>query len=128
MALAELSMRPVGDWSRLLTDLLPAIRACLEVTPGPTPRVTDAWPMNRGKIGMRTRNGEGAWFRCVAPVVGGEIDRFEPVPADRARSAGEGRVMFTARHDGPIAGGCYQHERVVDGQGEVIGWLAHDVC
>jgi uncharacterized membrane protein len=128
VTLAALSKHPVDDWTRFLADMLPAIRTCLDATPGPAPRVTDAWPMNHGMIGMRSRNGDGGWFQCIAPMVGGGVDRFEPVAEGSTRVPGEGEVLFTAPAEGPLAGGCYQHERVVDEQGEVIGWLAHDVC
>jgi uncharacterized membrane protein len=127
LPVADLAARPADDWSRYLLDMLPAIEACLDATPGPRQRITDAWPMNHGMVGMRTRNGEGGWFECIAPMIGGEVDRIEAVPAGTLRTPGEEQVIFTRASDGPLKGGCYENLRVIDG-GELIGWLAHDVC
>ena len=124
---ADLAARPADDWSRYLLDMLPAIDACLGATPGSRQRITDAWPMNHGMVGMRTRNGEGGWFECIAPMIGGEVDRLEAMPAGTLRTPGEEQVVFTKASEGPLDGSCYEHLRVID-DGELIGWLAHDVC
>ena len=76
---------PETDWSRYLFDLLPAIQACIDKTPEPDPYATKAWPMNHGMVGVRTRNGQGGWFECVAEANGKSIDRFVPLPPARRR-------------------------------------------
>jgi putative lipoprotein len=124
---ADLQAKPAEDWSRFLLDLLPAIAACLDATPGPAPRVTKAWPMNRGMAGARTRNGAGGWFDCIAPSLGGEVDRLEPV-TDGGRLPGEGTVVFSPVIQGPPPGECYQHERALGPGGEPIGWLSTETC
>jgi uncharacterized membrane protein len=125
---ADLAAKPADDWTRFLLDLLPAIEACLDATGGPAPRVTKAWPMNHGMVGVRTRHGQGSWFDCIAPMIGGAVERIEPVPPGTARLPGEGVVLFARAADGPLAGECYEHERVLDHDGRLIGWLAYDVC
>lgn len=124
---ADLRAKPADDWSRFLLDLLPAISACLDETPGPAPRVTKAWPMNHGMVGVRTRDGAGGWFACIAPALGGEVDRLEPV-VDHERLPGEGIVVFTPAAQEPPAGECYEHERALGGGGELVGWLSYDTC
>jgi uncharacterized membrane protein len=101
LPVADLAAKAADDWSRLLLDLAPAIEACLGATAGPAPRVTKAWPMNRGMVGVRTRNGAGGRFACIAPVVGGPPDRFEPVPAGSRRLPGEDAVVFSPAPQSP---------------------------
>jgi hypothetical protein len=97
-------------------------------TPGQAPRVTKAWPMNYGMVGVRTRNGAGGWFACIAPAAGGAPDRFEPLAAGARRLPGEGAVLFSPAPQAPPAGACYRHERVLRADGEALGLLSYDTC
>jgi uncharacterized membrane protein len=128
LPVADLSAKAADDWSCLLLNLLPAIETCLAANPGPMPRVTKAWPMNRGMVGVRTRDGSGGWFACVAPAVGGAPDRFEPVAPGSPRLPGEGTVLFSPAPQTPPAGVCYRHERVVRQDGGLLGLLSYDTC
>ena len=87
--------RAETDWSRYLFDLLPAIQACIDKTPEPDPYATKAWPMNRGMVGVRTRNGQGGWFECVAEANGKSIDRFVTLPPSAPLAPNEDHVVFS---------------------------------
>lgn len=125
---ADLRNRPETDWSRYLFDLLPAIQACIDKTPEPAPYATKAWPMNHGMVGVRTRNGQGGWFECVADANGKSIDRFVTLPSAAPPAPNEDRVVFSPPDHPPLGGGCYKHERVMDGMGDFMGWLSTNGC
>jgi putative lipoprotein len=125
---ADLRGRPETDWSRYLFDLLPAIQACIDKTPEPGPYATKAWPMNRGMVGVRTRNGQGGWFECVAEANGKSVDRFVPLPSGAPPAPNEDRVVFSPPDHPPPPGSCYKHERVMDGMGDFMGWLSTNGC
>jgi len=126
---ANFDRKAPDDWSRLVLELLPAIRACLAETPGPVARVAKAWPMNRGMVGARTRDDGGRHWNCVAPADGSEVNIFAPVPDGARISPGETRVVFTPVPQSPPTGKCYRHERVTDPEtGSLIGWLSYDTC
>jgi hypothetical protein len=84
--------------------------------------------MNHGMVGARTGNGAGGWFACIAPAVGGALDRFEPVPARSPRLPGEGVVVFGFAPQWPAAGARSRHERVLRADGELLGVLSYDTC
>jgi putative lipoprotein len=125
---ADLSLRAPADWSRWLMDLLPAIQACLDKTPGAATYVTKAWPMNRGMVGVRTRNATVGWFECVAQSDGRVVERFGPVESSAPPVPGEEVVLFTPSAQTPLPGNCFTHERVVDADGHPIGWLSTNEC
>ncbi len=125
---ADLRTRPETDWSRYLFDLLPALQACIDKTPEPEPYATKAWPMNRGMVGVRTRNGQGGWFECVAEANGKSVERFVPLPPSAPPAPNEDRVVFSPPDHTPPAGSCYKHERVMDGMGDFMGWLSTNGC
>ena len=125
---ANLATRSADDWSRFLFELLPAVRACIEKTPGQAAYVTKAWPMSRGMVGVRTRNAAAGWFDCTAQYDGSGIERFEAVTSDAEPVVGEGRVLFTPLPDTPLSGRCWQQEKVVDSAGRQIGWLSTNGC
>jgi uncharacterized membrane protein len=126
---ADLRVRPLADWSRFLPELLPAIDACVEKTPGAERYVTKAWPMNRGMVGVRLRNGVAGWFDCVAQYDGKVVERFEAVTADTGPVPGEGAVLYTPAGQSVLSGKCWYHERVMDAAGvQQIGWLSSNRC
>jgi uncharacterized membrane protein/invasion protein IalB len=126
--IADLAAKPPGDWSRFLLELLPGIDACLARTPGGAPYTTKAWPMNQGLVGVRTRNAVAGWFECVAQYDGRSVQRFEAVTAEAGPLPGEGYVLYTPASGQPLAGNCWQHERVVDFSGTALGWLSTNGC
>jgi uncharacterized membrane protein len=108
LPVADLPAKPAPDWARLLPDLAPAIEACVGATPGPAPRVTKAWPMNHGMVGVRTRDGAGGWFACIArgrrrarPVRAARCRR--PTLAGRRRGAVQSCAAGAARRRLPQA-------------------------
>jgi uncharacterized membrane protein/invasion protein IalB len=125
---AALGAKSPVDWSRMLMELLPAIDACLAKTPGTSPYVTKAWPMNHGMVGVRTRNATVGWFECVAQTDGKAVDRFGPVESNAPAVPGEETVLYTAIAHAPPSGNCFTHERVMDAGGNQIGWLSTNTC
>ncbi len=124
---AALQTKPVTDWSRLLPALRAAVAACLGSTPGSSRRVTKAWPAQAGTAGVRTRNGEGDHWECIARSDGSQIVSLTPLAAQTLPAAGEDRLVFTPADDYPPDGDCYLHERVVAGD-ELLGWLSSKAC
>ncbi len=127
--IADVASKGPDDWSRLIVDLLPAINACLERTPGADTRVTKAWPMNRGMVGVRAGDDGGRRWNCVAPADGGEVRVFAPVPEGAETVPGETTVVFTPSPGSPPAGACFRHERLMNpGTATLIGWLSYHAC
>ncbi len=124
---AALQTKPVSDWSRLLPALRAAVAACLGSTPGTTPRVTKAWPGQAGTAGVRTRNGEGDHWDCIARSDGSQVVSLTPLASETQPAAGEERLVFTPADEYPPDGDCYLHERVVAGD-ELLGWLSSKAC
>ncbi len=128
LPVADLATRSASDWSRFLLDLLPAVDSCLEKTPGAGPYVTKAWMVAPGRVGVRTRNAVAGWFDCVAQANGRVVERFAPVTADSGSLPGEAMVLFTPARGSLLAGKCWQHERVLDRDGTLVGWLSANSC
>jgi len=128
LPVADLTGKPHDDWSRLLVDLKPAIDVCVAKTSGSGVRVARAWPMNHGKVGVRTRNGEGGWWDCIAAADGSGVDTFEEVPPGMRTLPGESHAMFTPAGAYPPAGRCFEHQRVLDETGKLLGWLSYNHC
>lgn len=126
--LSALRTRSPDDWSRHLSDLLPAIDACLERTPGGGAYVTKAWPMNRGLVGVRTRNASVGWFECVAHREGRNVERFAPVDNKAEHVPDEEKVLFVPPSVARMEGACFRHERVVDEADRPYGWLTTNNC
>jgi uncharacterized membrane protein len=125
---ANLFGKQPDDWSRFLLEMKPAIDACLQRTPGDFPYVTKAWPMNRGLVGVRTRNAVAGWFDCTAEYDGRSVERFEAVTADAGPVPGEGYVLYTPLAGMAPGGNCWRHERVQDLSGNPLGWLSTNGC
>lgn len=128
LPVAILDDKPPGDWSRHLLALLPAIESCLAETPGTSPKVIKAWTASNEQIGVRTWGAETAAWECVATSQGSVV---RPLTALKGETIGlhDGwSPIFTLRGQSPPSGECYQHERVVDARGALIGWLSYDTC
>jgi len=128
LPVADLNSKAADDWTRLLLDLLPAMQACLDKTPGPSAYVTKAWPMNRGMVGTRTRNRDGGWFECTATSDGQSVEHIEMLPKAAAPLPGEQSAIFTSSAQTPPSGNCYRTERVQDAAGKSVGWLSSNGC
>jgi uncharacterized membrane protein len=128
LPLANLELLDAGEWARDLIEFRPALGACLGRTSGSGPRVTYAWSIQGGTVGARLRNGEGGWFECVTNQDGSSIDRFDTLTSADFPLQYENRVVFTPAAQYPPTGNCFEHERVLDAQGELIGWLSFNTC
>jgi hypothetical protein len=128
LPVADLATRPPEDWSRYLLDLLPSLQACLLETPGSSPRVTKAWRVSPQVVGLRARNAEGDWYECTTSGNGKTVTRFETLDSSTPPLHLEGRVVFTLASEYPPSGACYQHQRVLDENGNLVGWLSIDTC
>jgi uncharacterized membrane protein/invasion protein IalB len=125
---ADFAAKSGEDWARLLPELKPAIDACLARTPGPSPYVTIAWPLDAAMAGVRTRSGDGGWFGCIARIDGSVVDRFEPLPRGEPPLPGENLTLFTPSGGIPRAGACWEQERVLDAAGKLLGHLSYNIC
>jgi uncharacterized membrane protein/invasion protein IalB len=125
---ATFTTKSADDWARLLPELQPAIDACLARTPGSAPYVTKAWPMNQGMTGVRTRGGDGTWYECIAQAHGKAVERIEMLARGEPPLPGENVTLFTPAGGTPRAGNCWQHERVLDAAGTLLGYLSYNTC
>jgi uncharacterized membrane protein len=128
LPVANLGVLEADVWAHDLIDLLPALEACLGRMSGSGPRVTYAWSFDDGMVGARLRNGEGGWFECVASRDGTSIDRFDTLTTADFPMQHENKLVFTLAAQYPPSGNCYEHERVLDAQGKLIGWLSFNTC
>lgn len=83
--------------------------------------MTKAWPINRGRVGVRVRNGAGGWFACIAPALGGMPERFDSIPSGTRPLPGEDA---SPAPQSPPAGACYRHGHVLRADGEPLGLLS----
>jgi hypothetical protein len=121
---ADASATTEDSWARCLFDFVPAIDACLAAAPEPA-SILEAWPMNRGMVGMRLVDVLGAYWTCVGEASGASVEIFEPAEAPLEPAV---EPVFTRAPGAPPPGGCYEHEEVEDAAGEVIGWLSFNIC
>ncbi len=126
--LADLRGRAPDDWTRHLPDMLAAVQACLDRTPGDGAYVTKAWPMNRGMVGVRTRNASVGWFECVVPQDGRAVEHFAPVAATAEPVPDEERVLYLPAGVARLTGNCFRHEELLDEAGRPLGWLTANAC
>ena len=128
LPVADLAALDSDAWARNLFELLPALRACLARTGGRGARVTYAWTMDDGTVGVRLRNAVGGWFECVASRDGAAVERFDTLTTADFPLQHENELVFTPEGQSPPSGNCYEHERVVDDRGRLIGWLSFNTC
>jgi len=128
LPVADLDALEADVWARGFVDLQPALEACLGRVNGTGPRVNYAWQIDEGTVGARLRNGEGGWFECIATSDGASINRFDALSSSNFPLQNENRVVFTPAAQYPPSGNCYEHERVLGEQGELIGWLSFNTC
>lgn len=123
----ELEKPDNPEWTRFINELMPAINSCLAVSSGDLTSVLKAWPMNHGMVGVRTINGNGGRYDCLAPTDGlGEV-HTELVEANTNRLPEEGNVRFTPASGAYPGGECFSHQRL-EHNGIFIGWLSRNNC
>jgi len=113
-------------WDERLTELLPAIDACLSVAPAGA-IVSYAAQEGADRVLVRLRNGEtGSDCRAPRAPSGGPA---VTIARDVALGApGEGDPLFVRARDGATqpGGECYEAPAVRGPDGVVLGWLAAD--
>jgi len=120
--------RSAGHWSGQLLDMDALVRLCLARTRGPSPRVLHAGFPNPGVGVLLLSDGEQHIFQCAGLTNGHAGIDFKAVPEGIPAVVGRSEVIFSPTGSGVPAGACYEHERVLDGKGELMGYLSHDTC
>lgn len=113
-------------WDERLTELLPAVDACLSLAP-PGSVVTYASQEAADRVLVRLRHGETA-SDCRAPRAA-NAGPAVTIARDAALGApGEGDPLFVRARDGATqpGGECYEAPEVRGPDGAVLGWLAAD--
>ena len=119
---------PPPDWAADLSELLPAIEACLQDSDIPSVGVTKAWPMAGDLTGVRLLASSGERVDCVAVADGSGIVLTEKVWTV-SQLSGERSPLFTpASSERPSVSQCLAVSVARDGAGQVVGWLSFDVC
>jgi hypothetical protein len=120
---------PAADWSSALAELLPAIRACVDVTPTKPVTVTKAWLMNRGKAGVRLTNGRGQRLECVVGTKGGKPDSYRTIAKDARPLPGEGEPALSLGPPPRPPTRCRRYvPATVPGEPRPVGTLAYPAC
>lgn len=115
------------NWARDLASLMPAIRACVADGRVPVQAVTAARVMNEGLIGVRLRAPDGSRHDCITSDA--RVSAIDPVPEDAADTwPGEGDPLFLPAGDQPPTAACGTVERVLDGDGRLVGYLHAAPC
>ncbi|GGB63384.1 hypothetical protein GCM10011505_49960 [Tistrella bauzanensis] len=115
------------NWARDLASLMPAIRACVADGRVPVQAVTAARVMNEGLIGVRLRAPDGSRHDCITSDA--KVSAIDPVPEDAADTwPGEGDPLFLPAGDQPPTAACGTVERVLDGDGQLVGYLHAAPC
>jgi uncharacterized membrane protein len=112
------------DWSALLPDLWPGIRRCVADSGIDVAGVPLAAPMNHGFMLARLMDRKGGRHDCIVEVMGGRIDRVDPVAATEQPLLREGNPILLPSPDAPASGGC-RSERVPDASPTLVGWLSY---
>lgn len=121
--MAAADPRPAADWSRLLPDLLPVVQACAGARPGV---VLAAWPMNRGKAGVRIGAPDGERFDCLGDLASARVERVAAV-SNGHRLPNEGQpTLRIGQPAEPQA--CRKIEAVTGPNGDAVGSLAWEAC
>ena len=124
----DATARDEGDWSRQLPSLATAVMRCAFDAGVATEAVTKAWPMNRGKAGVRLRDTSQARFDCVVDLGEGDIESVAPVAAADTLP-GEGSPLWLPVGEDPPVLHCGRVERVLGTEGLLTGWLHYpDGC
>ena len=121
-AVFDASGKPADDWSRALPDLGRAVLRCAFDGGVVTEGVSKAWPMNRGKAGVRLVDSGGDRFDCLVDLGSGDIETVKPVAAGD-RLPGEDQPRWLPPGESRPVLTCGRVERVEADGGLVTGWL-----
>lgn len=120
--------KAADDWSRALPELGPAVLRCAFDGGVVTEGVSKAWPMNRGKAGVRLVDSGGDRFDCLVDLGSGDIESVKPVPASD-RLPGEDQPRWLPPGESRPVLHCGRVDRIEAEGGMVTGWLHYtDGC
>jgi uncharacterized membrane protein len=122
---ADFTGEVVKDAARLWPDFKPAIDVCLADAPGNAPMVVKAWPISRGRTGVRLADDSGRRFDCIVINGPNTVERIDAVAADAAAQAGKPALVFLPSSGPPPRVACGRLSRVVDYREATAGYL-HD--
>lgn len=114
-------------WAIDLSQLLPAIDACIARAQAKPARVTIAYVNEEGQAAVRLVESDGGRSECLSTLDGATIASFEPL-ADRDVFRGERDPMFTRAPASPPSGACTTSEEVKGSGGATLGWLSRKSC
>lgn len=125
---ARFDSKPAGDWSRMLVDAMPALRACIAAAGSPE-RVTYVGAAADGSILVRLLAADGARTDCRSDPGATQPAQATPPAIDDPMLPGEGTpVLLVAREPAPVLR-CGRAERVLDARGTLVGYLFYqDGC
>lgn len=122
---ADFAGEAANDASRLWPDFKAATNVCLADARSTAHAVVKAWPMNRGRTGVRLADGSGRHFDCVVINESNTVERIDAVAADAPALPGERAPVFLPSSGPPPRVTCGRLGRVVDYRGATAGYL-HD--
>jgi hypothetical protein len=129
LPVVAVAAKPDSEWVHWLPDLLPAIRVCGEQVPGTDGFVTTAWPMNKGRLGVRLASRDGQRFECLAQGFADSVvvEAFGPLAPDDVNT-GERHPVFLLPGAPLLEGECWVWEQAEDPDGQVLGILGYSTC
>ncbi len=118
---------PSRGWATDLSQLLPAIDACLARVQARPGRVTIAYVNDEGQAAVRLLEADGGRSECLVSPDGATVAGVEPL-ADRDVFRGERDPLFTRTPSSPPPASCYSNEEVKGSAGATMGWLSRKTC
>lgn len=114
-------------WAVDLSQLLPAIDACLKKAQATPARVTIAYVNEDNQAAVRILESDGGRSECIASLDGASVASFEPL-ADRDVFRGERDPLFTRAPAAAPSSSCLSSEEVKGSSGATLGWLSRKSC
>ena len=129
LPVVAVAAKPDSEWVHWLPELLPAIQACATRLPAEGGFVTTAWPMNRGRLGVRLASRDGQRFECLAQDFADSVvvETFAPLAPDDVHT-GERHPVFLLPGAPLLEGECWVWEQAEDPDGLVLGVLGYSTC
>lgn len=129
LPVVAVAAKPDSEWVHRLPDLLPAIQACAGRVPGNDPFVTMAWPMNKGRLGVRLASRDSQRFECLVQDFTDSVvvETFEPLAPDDVNTL-ERHPVFLLPGTPLLEGECWVWEQAENPEGRVLGVLGYSTC
>ena len=126
--IADPEQSPAGAWERKLLQLMPAINTCLAHGALDLPRVTGAAPVAGGQVSVSLMSVSGGRVACVATVDGAKITSYVTSSSRAGEPADQKLAIFTPASSAYPESACYVHQRVMNADGQFLGWLSDSRC